>query len=250
MKRIIPAMLLSQGRLVKGRSFLDHEDAGNPITTTRIYNDQLADEILLLDIDAPRTGNTTDVETIAAVARASFVPVAAGGGIADLSAAARILRSGADKIVLNTSAVKRPELVTEVAERFGRQAVVISLDFKGSLDGWPVYTRAATTPSQHGLLDVVEQLDAAGAGEFVVTDIDREGKRVGPNIEAISAVSNITKCPVIGHGGVGRLEDFAEVLDKGGAHGVAAGRVFQFADYNLIKVRRFLQQMNIEVRKF
>jgi cyclase len=241
-------MLVAGGRLVKGRSFAGHEDAGNPSTTARIYNDQIADEIVLLDIDATRQRRRPDIELLRSVTENCFIPVAFGGGIDSVETAGMALRNGADKVVVNTHAFAEPALVSRLADKFGRQAVVVSIDYRLVGKARMVFCANAVRPSGVELCEAIRRMTDAGAGEFIVTDIDREGRRTGCDLGGIMSAVQETTVPVIGHGGIGSLEDFAAVLDTG-AQAAAAGRVFQFADFNLIKVRRYVLQRGIALRR-
>jgi cyclase len=241
-------MLLSKGRLVKGRSFGSHEDAGNPVTTAKIYNDQMADEILVLDIDATPEGRGPDLETLRALTQRCFVPVSFGGGIADIETAAKVLRGGADKVVVNTAALAGPEFLEALAARFGRQAVVVAIDTVTTPSGTRVATEQGRRATPHSPVDWALQVQEAGAGEILLTSVEREGQRCGLDLKGIREVVESVTIPVIAHGGIGRLEDFASGLREGGAAAVAAGRIFQFADNNLIKVRRYLLQQGIDLR--
>lgn len=248
-KRLIPAMLLAGRRLVKGRRFQDHEDAGDPVTTARIYNDQMADEILVLDIEATPQGRAPDLDSLERLTRRCFVPVAFGGGIADPETAGAVLRAGADKVVLNAAAVERPALVAELAARFGSQAIVVAIDVLETRQG----ARVAADQGRRALLDRApadwaRALEAEGAGEILLTSVDREGLRAGLDLETARRVVDAVTLPVILHGGVGRLDDFVAAFTESRASAVAAGRVFQFADNNLIKVRRFMQQNGVDMR--
>lgn len=247
-KRLIPAMLLAGRRLVKGKRFRAHEDAGDPVTTARIYNDQMADEILLLDIEATPQGRGPDLDTLERLTKRCFVPLAFGGGIGDLASAGAALRAGADKVVLNAAAVARPALVGELAARFGSQAIVVAIDVLETRQGPRVAAeRGGRALPQHPA-DWAASLEAEGAGEILLTSVDREGLRGGLDLATTRAVAEAVSLPVIAHGGVGRLDDFVSAFTEGQASAVAAGRMFQFADNNLIKVRRYLQQNGIDMR--
>jgi imidazole glycerol-phosphate synthase subunit HisF len=246
--RLIPAMLLSSGRLVKGRRFRDHEDAGNPVTTARIYNDQMADEIIVLDIDATAKGRGPDLETLAALTQRCFVPVAFGGGIASVETAAAALRAGADKVVINSAAQAKPSFLSELAEQFGSQAVVAAIDVIDTPAGPRVAAEQGLKATARKPAEWAAEAAAAGAGEIFLTSVDREGSRSGLDLAMTRAVAEAVPIPVIAHGGVGRLEDFVSAFTEGGASAVAAGRIFQFADNNLIKVRRYMVQSGVELR--
>ncbi len=246
--RLIPAMLLAGQRLVKGRSFADYEDAGDPITTARIYNDQMADEILVLDIEATPKSRGPDLETLAHLTERCFVPVAFGGGIASVETAASVLRAGADKIVVNAAAIARPGLIADLAARFGSQAVVVAIDVLETPRGPQVAADCGRRALDRTALDWAREVEAEGAGEILLTSVDREGQRSGLALSPIREVARSVTIPVIAHGGVGRLEDFVAAFTDAEASAVAAGRIFQFADNNLIKVRRYLRQHGIDVR--
>lgn len=246
--RLIPAMLLSSGRLVKGRRFRDHEDAGNPVTTARIYNDQMADEIVVLDIDATVKGRGPDLETLAALTQRCFVPVAFGGGITSVETAAAALRAGADKIVINSAAQAKPSFLSELAEQFGSQAVVAAIDVIDTPAGPRVAAEQGHKATARKPAEWAAEVAAAGAGEIFLTSVDREGGRAGLDLAMTRTVAETVPIPVIAHGGVGRLEDFVSAFTEGGASAVAAGRIFQFADNNLIKVRRYMVQSGVELR--
>jgi imidazole glycerol-phosphate synthase subunit HisF len=246
--RLIPAMLLSSGRLVKGRRFRDHEDAGNPVTTARIYNDQMADEIVVLDIDATAQGRGPDLEALAALTQRCFVPVAFGGGIASVETAAAALRAGADKIVINSAAQAKPSFLSELAEQFGCQAVVAAIDVIDTPAGPRVAAERGHKATARKPAEWAAEIAAAGAGEIFLTSVDREGSRAGLDLAMTRMVAEAVSIPVIAHGGVGRLEDFVSAFTEGGASAVAAGRIFQFADNNLIKVRRYMVQSGVELR--
>lgn len=248
MKRVIPAMLVAGGRLVKGQSFGDHEDAGNPVTTARIYNDQLADEIIILDTEARRTGRGPDLDLLRRIAENCFVPIGFGGGIDSVQIAADALRSGADKVILNTQALERPTLISELAGRFGQQAVTVALDYRRVRDTRIVFTHNAQSNTGMELFEAIRRMCAAGSGEIMLTDVDREGRRAGPDLATIEEAARAIDRPVIAHGGIGSLEDFADILTGTGAQAAAAGRVFQFSDFNLIKVRRYLIQHGVRMR--
>lgn len=248
--RLIPAMLLSAGRLVKGRSFANHEDAGSPITTATIYNDQMADEIVVLDIDATPKDDPPDLETLQALSRRCFVPISFGGGINSVKKAADALRAGADKVVVNSAALENLGFVTELAGQFGSQAIVVAIDYVATPAGARVATKSGRQATDRLPEVWAREAEAAGAGEIFLTSVEREGMRSGLDLPMVRDVSEAVSIPVIAHGGVGRLEDFVSAFNEGGASAIAAGRIFQFADNNLIKVRRYMQQNGVDLRPF
>jgi cyclase len=247
-KRLIPVLLLSDGRLVKGRQFVDHEDAGNPATTARIYNDQMADEIVVLDIQAGPRRRGPDLETLRALAARCFIPISFGGGIASVDTGRAVLRAGADKIVVNAAARRRPALIAELAGTFGRQAVVVAVDFIPTPKGPRVAGNCGKTALDQHPVEWARQAAVMGAGEILLTSVEREGCRTGPDLETTRVVAEAVDVPVIAHGGMGQLKDFVAAVTDGKASGVAAGRIFQFADNNLIKVRRFMQSQGVSLR--
>lgn len=248
--RLIPAMLLSAGRLVKGRSFANHEDAGSPVTTATIYNDQMADEIVVLDIDATSKDDPPDLETLQALSRRCFVPISFGGGINSVAKAAEVLRAGADKVVVNTAALENLGFVSELAGQFGSQAIVVAIDYVTTTAGARVTTKSGKQATDRLPETWARDAEAAGAGEIFLTCVEREGMRSGLDVKMVRKISETVSIPVIAHGGVGRLEDFVSAFSEGGASGIAAGRIFQFADNNLIKVRRYMQQNGVDLRPF
>lgn len=248
MFRVIPTMLLSKGRLVKGKAFANHEDAGNPATTSRIYNDQLADEIFIADIDARRESRAPDFNVLSMVAKNCFIPVSFGGGIRSVDDASEALRRGADKVVVNTQAFLDTNLIGGLTHRFGSQAIVASVDYRCAQGKTQVFIENGKRPLMIDVAAAVGKLVDNGVGEIVLTNIDREGMRAGPDTDTIRSISEWCPVPVIAHGGMGTLDDFARIALETDASAVGAGRVFQFSDFNLIKVRRFLMQKGIEMR--
>lgn len=247
-KRLIPAMLLADGRLVKGRRFTDHEDAGNPVTTAKIYNDQMADEILVLDIQATPLGRAPDLDTLRALAARCFVPISFGGGIASVEIGREALRAGADKLVVNSGALRDPTLIGALAAQFGRQAVVAAVDVLALPQGDRVATACGQRATDLDPVAWARRVVEMGAGEIVLTSVDREGGRGGLDLDLCRRVAEAVDVPVVAHGGVGRLEDFVAAVTAGGATAVAAGRIFQFADNNLIKVRRYMLSQGVDLR--
>jgi imidazole glycerol-phosphate synthase subunit HisF len=246
--RLIPAMLLSNGRIVKGRHFRDHEDAGSPVTTAKIYNDQMADEIVVMDIQASVINREPDLDTLAKMTERCFVPVTFGGGITSVEIAKKVLRAGADKLLINASALNEPTIITELASQFGRQAIVVAIDFISEAADAQVASHCGKNATGLHPVEWAQRAALLGAGEIVLTAVDREGCRTGPNIDISREVTMAVDVPTVIQGGVGQLQDFVEAISKTGASAVAAGRIFQFADYNLIKVRRYMQSQGIDLR--
>lgn len=246
--RIIPSLLLKEGRLVKGVSFNEHRDAGNPATTVRAYSAQKADEILLLDIEANRRGYGPDLSAVQAVAAECSIPLSVGGGITSTDIAKSCLDSGADKICLNTAALDRPELITECARQFGSQAVTVAIDI-AFRDGKPAIfdNRTGTCAPARDWLDWTEEADLRGAGEFRLMDVDREGRRSGYNYDLLMQARSRTNLPVIVEGGAGDLKDLAAAMDNG-CEALALGTMLVFSDNNIIQVKRFLKNAGFPIR--
>lgn len=249
--RLIPVLLLKNGRMVKPIRFgADGErDVGDPVTTARIYDSQDADELLFLDIEASEAGRGTFLSTLAAVAKNCFVPVTAGGGVNTLEDIEALLRVGADKISMNAAAVERPSLITEAAQRFGSQCIVVSIDFKRIIARrCAIFTHRGARDGKRELVSWAKEVESRGAGELLITSIDREGTMSGYDIPAIRAVSEAVRIPVIANGGAGSRADFVRVIREGGASAVAASSVFHFSDSNLTQVKSFMLNAGVSMR--
>lgn len=243
-QRLIPSLLLQDGRLVKGIRFRDFRDAGNPATTARAYNAQGADEILLLDIAASKRGCLPDLASIRLIAAECFMPLTVGGGISSLEIAQACMDAGADKLCVNTTALDDPALITRLARRYGRQAVVIGID---ALDGL-IYDHRTGCRTERLALEWIAQSVALGAGEVRLMSVDREGSRRGLDLGLLHEARKLVSVPIILEGGAGNLEDLQQGLDAG-ADGVAAGTMLVFSDNNLVKVKRFLAGQNCRMRQ-
>ena len=250
MFRLIPQMLIKNSRIVKGKNFINHEDAGNPITTSRIYNDQLADEIIILDIEATSNNKTPDFETLKKVSNNCFIPIAFGGGIKDLHTASTAFLNGADKIVLNSHIFENNSLIESISKVYGKQAVSCSLDYKKVKGNYFVFTKNGTLNTKITLQSAIEQIYRLGVGELILTNIDLEGTRSGPDIIYLDDLANKFSMPFVISGGVGSLDDFVKIGKSTNINAVAAGRVLTFSDFNLFKIRRFLLHNNIKTRLF
>lgn len=238
--RLIPSLLLDGGRLVKGVRYGERRDAGNPRTTVRAHNAQGADELILMDVSASRQQRAPDFETISTVAAECFMPLTVGGGIASVEIAQRCMECGADKLCLNTTALDRPDLIGELAEILGRQAVVIGVDVANSEDGGQLFDHrtgkvAARADWRAWMVEAVER----GAGEVRLMSVDREGTRSGMDSRILAEAETLIDVPVILEGGAGNIADIATAMD-GGAHAVAIGTMLVFSDNNLIQIKRHL----------
>ncbi|NDC80065.1 MAG: imidazole glycerol phosphate synthase subunit HisF [Verrucomicrobia bacterium] len=249
-KRIIPCLDVDRGRVVKGVKFVEIRDAGDPAECARAYNEQGADELVFLDITASAEARPILLEAVRKTAEEVFLPLTVGGGVRNLENARELLRAGADKVSLNTAAVARPELITEVAEAFGCQCVVLAVDVRRCPGGgWEVTTHGGRTPTGMDALTWILEGEKRGAGEILLTSMDADGTKQGYDLELTRAVSSATGIPVIASGGAGTPEHFAEVLgEKGGADAALAASLFHFGELTVPEVKRHLQTRGIPVR--
>ena len=249
-KRIIPCLDVTDGRVVKGVNFVDLVDAGDPVDCAVAYNEQEADEIVFLDITASSDGRDTMVEVVRKTAERCFVPLTVGGGIREVADMHRMLQAGADKVGVNTAAIKRPQVVDEGAEAFGSQCLVVAIDAKRQGPGkWGVYTHGGRHPVEG--LDAIEwarEVYNRGAGEILLTSMDADGTKDGYDIELTRTVAEAVGIPVIASGGAGTLEHLEEVLQVGKADAVLAASIFHFGEFTVPDTKRFLSEHGIPVR--
>lgn len=248
-KRIIPTLLLKDGRMVKGKNFSQFRDVGNPVTAARVYNAQKADELVFLDICPTIESRQIVYKIIEEAASECFMPLTVGGGIQSCEDIKDFLDIGADKVAINSAAVRNPELIREGAEMFGDQCIVVSVDYKTLPDG----SRKVYIDSGHTEVDLdpeehIRNCVSLGAGEIFLTSIDHEGLMQGYDWEFIKSVSTMINIPLIANGGAGKLEDFQHVLTATRASAVAAGSIFHFTDQSPIKTRFYLSNSGIDVR--
>jgi cyclase len=248
LKRIIPSLLLRGGRLVKGVTYADHRDAGRPDTTARAHNAQGADELLLIDIDASRERREPDLASVAAVARACFMPLTVGGGIRSVATGQKCLRAGADKICLTTAALDDPGLIGQLARVFGAQAIVVGIDVISTDDGRRLFDhRNGRVVPEIGWQDWLRRAVGEGAGEIRLMAVEREGGRAGLDTELLHDALALVQVPIILEGGAGSLDQVAAAM-KAGADAVALGTMLVFSDNNIFKVKSFLKNTGLEVR--
>jgi cyclase len=240
-KRIIPCLDVTGGRVVKGVNFVNLKDAGDPVELAQRYNEQGADELVFLDITASSDARDTMVDVVFRTARRVFIPLTVGGGIRTVKDARKILVAGADKVSVNTAAVRRPELLTELSQEFGAQAVVLAIDARrNSAGGWNVFTKG-------GRVD--EGMDAIGAGEILLTSMDTDGVQTGFDLDLTRTVSENVRIPVIASGGAGKPEDFVEVLTQGKADAALAASIFHYGTYTVGDLKNFLALHHVPVRR-
>lgn len=248
-KRIIPCLDVTEGRVVKGTKFVQLRDAGDPVECAKEYNRQGADELVFLDITASSDHRRTMIDVVERTAEECFMPLTVGGGIRTLADVRDMLLAGADKVSMNTAAIQRPELISEAAEAFGVQCIVVAIDAKKQPNGgWSVYTHGGRKPTD---LDAIEWAASAarlGAGEILLTSMDADGTKDGYDLELTAAVSSAVNVPVIASGGAGRLEHLETVLREGRADAVLAASIFHFGEYSVADAKRFLSDHGIHVR--
>lgn len=247
-KRIIPCLDVDRGRVVKGVRFLDIVDAGDPVEVARRYDAQGADEIAFLDITASSDQRGTMVDVVEAVATEVFIPLTVGGGIRTLEDIRRLLLAGADKISINTAAVERPEFVAEAAREFGCQCIVVAVDAKRAGDHWEVFTHGGRRGTALDAVQWARRMTDFGAGEILLTSMDRDGTRSGFDLDLTRAVSAAVPVPVIASGGVGTLDDLVDGIRIGQADAVLAASIFHFGQHTVLEAKQRLARHGIEVR--
>ena len=247
-KRIIPCLDVQDGRVVKGVNFVQLRDAGDPVEQARIYDQMGADELVFLDISATPEGRGTTATMVRAVADQVFLPLTVGGGIRTLEDIRSILLSGADKVSINSAAVKRPQLLAEGAKRFGSQCIVLAIDAKRRDSGWEVYVQGGRTPTGLEVVEWAEQGVEMGAGEILLTSMDADGTMDGYDLELTRAVASAVQVPVIASGGAGRREHFAVVLSEGRADAALAATLFHDKLLTVAEVKQYLLDAGLPVR--
>ena len=248
-KRIIPCLDVDQGRVVKGINFVDIRDAGDPVEIARRYDEQKADEITFLDITASSDHRQTMVDMVRSVAGEVFIPLTVGGGIREVADIHTMLQAGADKVSINTAAVKRPGVVKEASKHFGAQCIVVAIDAKRKDDRWQVFTHGGRSATGMDAIDWARQVADMGAGEILLTSMDRDGTRDGFDIELTCAVSRAVSIPVIASGGVGTLDHLVEGIVDGGADAVLAASIFHFGEYTIDQAKVYMAERGIEVNR-
>ncbi len=252
-KRIIPCLDCDKGRVVKGVKFLDIRDAGDPVEIAKRYSDAGADEITFLDITASHEGRETTVKTVEAIAGQVFIPLTVGGGIRTLEDIRTMLNAGADKVSINTAAVTNPEFVRQAADRFGSQCIVVAVDAKkvsvdGESDRWEIFTHGGRKPTGLDAIDWVRRMVSCGAGEILLTSMDRDGTKIGFDLALNRAVSDAVDVPVIASGGVGNLQHLVDGVLVGGADAVLAASIFHFGEYSIPEAKQFMADRGITMR--
>jgi len=246
--RIIPCLDVKNGRVVKGINFLDLVDAGDPVKQASYYSENGADEICFLDISASLENRNTMVSIVRKTAEEVFIPLTVGGGISSIQNIRSLLKAGADKISINSAAIKNKKIVQESADHFGSQCIVVAVDVKKIENDWIVYSHGGTINTNLNALKWLEKLQELGAGEILLTSMDKDGTKSGFDIELLKIATNILQIPVIASGGVGTKEHFYEGVFEGGASALLAASVFHFNEFSIKEVKQFLSEKNINVR--
>lgn len=250
-KRIIPCLDVKDGRVVKGVNFVNLCDAGDPVEQARIYDAARADELVFLDITATHEKRDIVRDMVRAVADTVFIPFTVGGGLRTIEDIRTILLAGADKVSVNSAAVRRPAFISEGAKRFGAQCIVVAIDAKrtgNTPSGWEVFVTGGRTPTGIDVLEWAQEAELLGAGEILLTSMDADGTQAGYDVPLTRAVSELVRIPVIASGGAGSLEHFAEVLSDGGADAALAASLFHYGTLSVADVKGYLKQQGVQVR--
>ena len=246
--RIIPCLDVKEGRVVKGINFVDLVDAGDPVEQAKHYSENGADEICFLDISASLENRNTMVNVVKKTANEVFIPLTVGGGIATVDNIHSLLKAGADKVSINSAAIKNPEIIKQSSEYFGNQCIVVAVDAKKIKNDWYVFSHGGTKNTGIFALKWIEQVQELGAGEILLTSMDKDGTKSGFDVELLQKVSNFLNIPLIASGGVGKLEHFYEGVTKGKANALLAASVFHFNEISIKEVKEYLINKGIEVR--
>ena len=252
-KRIIPCLDVDDGRVVKGVKFVDIRDAGDPVEVARRYNEAGADEITFLDITASHEGRDTTLEMVERMASQVFIPLTVGGGVRTIQDIRNLLNAGADKVGINSAAVKNPEFVREAAERFGSQCIVVAIDAKkvsgeSEANRWEIFTHGGRNPTGIDAVEWARRMTDYGAGEILLTSMDRDGTKNGFDIALTRAISDAVPVPVIASGGVGSLQHLVDGVIQGGADAVLAASIFHFGEYSIAEAKQYMHSAGIEMR--
>jgi imidazole glycerol-phosphate synthase subunit HisF len=245
--RIIPCLDVKNGRVVKGINFVDLKDAGDPVEQAKIYSDGGADEICFLDITASNENRETIYEVVERTSKKCFVPLTVGGGVRSVEDINKLLNCGADKVSINTAAVQNPEVIIEGSKKFGSQCIVVAIDAKKNDDTWEVFTHGGRNNTKMNAIDFAKKIEDSGAGELLVTSMDRDGTQVGYDIDLISKISSKINIPVIASGGVGNLDHLVDGI-KSGASAVLAASIFHYGKHSVKDAKEYLDSKGIPVR--
>ncbi len=246
--RIIPCLDVKNGRVVKGINFVDLKDAGDPVEQAKIYSDGGADEICFLDITASNENRDTIYDVVEKTSKKCFVPLTVGGGVRSTDDINKLLNCGADKVSINTAAVENPKVVFESSKRFGSQCIVVAIDVKKNRDKWEVFTHGGRNNTGIDAIEFAKKMEDNGAGELLVTSMDRDGTQIGYDIDLISKISLKVNIPLIASGGVGNLDHFVDGIKLGKASAVLAASIFHYGKYSIKEAKEYLKSKNVLVR--
>ena len=246
--RIIPCLDVKNGRIVKGINFVDLKDAGDPVEQAKIYSDGGADEICFLDITASNENRSTIYEVVKKTSEKCFVPLTVGGGVRSIEDINKLLNCGADKVSINTAAVQNPKIVMESSLKFGSQCIVVAIDAKKEANSWKIFTHGGRNKTDIDAIKFAKQMEEYGAGELLVTSMDRDGTQKGYDIDLMQKISETVNIPVIASGGVGNLDHLAEGITKGKANAVLAASIFHYGKYSIKQAKEYLDSKGIPVR--
>ena len=247
-KRIIPCLDVKDGRVVKGINFLDLVDAGDPVKQAKFYSENGADEICFLDISASLENRDTILKIVKKTAEEVFIPLTVGGGIRSIENIQNLLNSGADKVSINSAAIKNPDIIKRASRFFGSQCIVVAVDVKKNLNRWQVYSHGGTKNTGIDAFEWLQKVEELGAGEILLTSMDRDGTKSGFDLEILHFASKTLSIPVIASGGVGTIEHFYDGIKIGKADALLAASVFHFNEFSIMDVKRYLKEKQIEVR--
>jgi len=246
--RIIPCLDVKNGRVVKGINFIDLKDAGDPVEQAKVYSDGGADEICFLDITASTENRETIYEVVKDTSKKCFVPLTVGGGVRSIDDINKLLNCGADKVSINTAAVQNPELVAESSKKFGSQCIVVAIDAKKKNEKWEIYTHGGRNETGIDAIEFAKKMENSGAGELLVTSMDRDGTQIGYDIDLMSNISSKINIPLIASGGVGNLDHLVDGIKLGKANAVLAASIFHYGKYSILEAKQYLESKGIPVR--
>src|SRR5210317_364370 len=247
-KRIIPCLDVDRGRVVKGVNFVGIRDAGDPVEIARRYNEEGADELTFLDITASHEDRDTTAHTVEKIAREVFIPLTVGGGVREVSDIRTLLNAGADKVSINTAAIHNPSLVSQASQKFGSQCIVVAIDAKKMNNHWEVFTHGGRNPTGINAVSWAKEMVNRGAGELLITSMDRDGTKSGFDNDLNSSISSEVDVPIIASGGVGNLDDLVNGILKGKADAVLAASIFHFGEFTIEEAKKHMRENFIEVR--
>jgi len=247
-KRIIPCLDVKNGRVVKGINFVDLKDAGDPVEQAKIYSEGGADEICFLDITASNENRNIIYDVVERTSKKCFVPLTVGGGVRSIDDISKLLNCGADKVSINTAAVQNPEVIIESSKKFGSQCIVVAIDAKKNVDNWEVFTHGGRNNTNLDAIDFAKKMEDSGAGELLITSMDRDGTQIGYDNDLMFKISSMVNIPVIASGGVGNLDHLVDGIKLGNASAVLAASIFHYGTHSIKEAKQYLNSKGIPVR--